>query len=80
VNGAVLRSDTISCKLDARCEDPESRPFGPGFLEKIEHDRVQLLSAGLTIGRCGRQNPQDLKRGRPLGSFETWCDWYAIRF
>jgi hypothetical protein len=33
------------------------------------------LSAGLTIWRFGRQNPQDLKRGRPLGSFETWCDW-----
>jgi hypothetical protein len=65
----------INCKLDAGCEDPESRPFGSGFLEKIEQDRVHLLSAALTIWRFGRQNQQDVRRGRPLGSFETWCDW-----
>jgi hypothetical protein len=78
-NGLTVSEDLarrfISCKLDAGCEDPESRPFGPGFLEKVEQDRVQLLSAGLTIWRYGRQNEQELKRGRPLGSFETWCDW-----
>jgi hypothetical protein len=78
-NGLTVSEDLarrfISCKLDAACEDPESRPFGPGFLEKVEQDRVQLLSAGLTIWRYGQQNQQELKRGRPLGSFETCCDW-----
>jgi hypothetical protein len=78
-NGLTVSEDLarrfIDCKLDAGCEDPESRPFGPGFLEKVERDRVQLLSAALTVWRYGRQNQEGLKRGRPLGSFETWCDW-----
>jgi hypothetical protein len=78
-NGLTVSEDLarrfISCKLDAGCEDPESRSFGPGFLDQIEQDRDELLSAALTIWRYGRQNQQHLKRGRPLGSFETWCDW-----
>jgi hypothetical protein len=78
-NGLTVSEDLarrfIDCKLDAGCEDPESRPFGPGFLETIEQDRVELLSAALTIWRYGRQHQNELKRGRPLGSFETWCDW-----
>ena len=78
-NGLTISEDLarrfIACKLDAGCEDPESRPFGPGFLEEVEQDRVQLVSAAATNWRFGRQNAQDLKRGRPLGSFETWCDW-----
>jgi hypothetical protein len=63
------------CELDARCEDPESRPFLPGFLPKIERRRGELLTAGLTIWRYGRQNAGSLQQGRPLGSFEIWCEW-----
>ena len=78
-NGLTVSEDLarrfIDCKLDAGCEDPESRPFDPGFLERIELQRIDLLSAAVTIWRFGRQNRQDLKRGRPLGSFESWCDW-----
>jgi hypothetical protein len=62
-------------ELDARCEDPETRDFAPGFLEEIEQRRAELLSAALTIWRYGRQNPSELRRGRPLGSFEQWCQW-----
>jgi hypothetical protein len=65
----------ISSELDARCEDPELRPFAPGFLEKIERQRAELLTAGLTIWRWGRQNVSSLQHGRPLGSFEIWCEW-----
>jgi len=78
-NGLTLSEDLarrfIDCKLDAGCEDPESRPFDPGFLKRIEQQRIDLLSAAVTIWRFGRQNQQDLKGGRPLGSFESWCDW-----
>jgi hypothetical protein len=78
-NGLTVSEDLarrfIDCKLDAGCEDPERRPFGPGFLDRIEQQRIELLSAALTIWRYGRQNQQDLHRGRTLGSFETWCDW-----
>jgi hypothetical protein len=62
-------------ELDAHCEDPEVRPFAPGFLDEIEGRRADLLTAALTIWRWGRQHPRDLVRGRPLGSFETWCEW-----
>jgi len=78
-NGLTVSEDLarrfIDCKLDAGCEDPESRPFDPGFLETVEQQRIDLLSAALTIWRYGGQNQEGLKRGRPLGSFETWCDW-----
>jgi hypothetical protein len=78
-NGLGLSEDLarrfISCELDARCEDPEVRPFTPGFLEEIERGRAELLTAGLTIWRWGRQNAGSLRHGRPLGSFEIWCEW-----
>ena len=65
----------IVCGLDPECEDPEARPFKPGFLEEIQARRVELLSALLTIWRWGRQNAADLKLGRALGSFERWATW-----
>ena len=63
------------CELDARCEDPEQRAFETGFLDEIQSYRPKLLAAALTIWRWGRQNAADLKRGRPLGSFEQWAQW-----
>jgi hypothetical protein len=76
-NGLTVTEDLarrfIACNLDARCEDPESRPFPAGFIEEIEARRAELLGAALTIWRWGRQN--ELASGRPLGSFETWCAW-----
>lgn len=59
--------------LDAGCEDPEQRPFPPGFLSDIKKARGELLAAVLTIWRWGRRNR--LERGLPLGSFEQWADW-----
>jgi hypothetical protein len=65
----------ISAELDARMEDPEERPFQPGFLKSIGERRAELLGDLLTIWRWRRQNAGALRRGRPLGSFETWCEW-----
>ncbi len=65
----------LTVELDAKMEDPEERPFPPGFLASIRERRVELLVDILTIWRFGRQNPSLLKRGRALGSFETWCEW-----
>ncbi len=65
----------LLCELDAHCEDPETREFAPGFLAEIEQRRAELLAAALTIWRYGRQHANELKRGQPLGSFETWCEW-----
>jgi hypothetical protein len=65
----------IYAEFDARCEDPESRPFAAGFLDNIMGDRAELLAAVLTIWRWGRQSYAELDRGKPLGSFETWAEW-----
>lgn len=77
-NGLRLSEDLArrfnSCHLDAHCEDPETRNFAADFLETIEQRRAELLRATLTIWRYGRQNANE-RRGRPLGSFETWCAW-----
>jgi hypothetical protein len=78
-NGLTVTEDLARrfnlCQLDARCEDPEQRPFGAGFLERIERQRAALLAAGLTIWRFGRQNAASLRRGKSLGSFEVWARW-----
>ena len=78
-NGLTVTEDLARrfnpCELDARCEDPETRPFAAGFLQHIEQRRAELLAAALTIWRFGRQNATRLPRGKPLGSFETWAEW-----
>jgi putative DNA primase/helicase len=65
----------LFCELDAHCEDPEARPFKPGFLEGVVSRRHEFLGAALTIWRYGRQHLAELKKGRTLGSFEDWCSW-----
>jgi hypothetical protein len=64
----------LVCELDARCEDPEQRPFATDFPSNIESRRAELLAA-LTIWRWGRQHAAELTSGRPLGSFEQWAEW-----
>jgi hypothetical protein len=77
-NGLSVSEDLarrfVLCGLDAKCEDPETRSFRPGFLDDIERRRAELLSAAVTIWRYGRQHRNEMRCGRPLGSFETWCE------
>jgi hypothetical protein len=78
-NGLTLSEDLlrrfIVSKLDAHCEDAFLREFKAGFLDEIKSRRLDLLAAGLTIWRWGRQNTDKLKVGMPLGSYEKWSDW-----
>ena len=78
-NGLSVSEDLarrfLSCHLDAQVEDPESRPFAPGYLSKILEGRSDALAAVLTIWRWGRQNTNRLTKGKRLGSFETWIEW-----
>lgn len=78
-NGLTVSEDLarrfLSCVLDAGMEDPEARPFAPGYLDRIMGRRPELLAAALTVWRWGRQNPDSLTRGLRLGSFETWAEW-----
>jgi hypothetical protein len=78
-NGLSVSEDLarrfIESALDPQCEDPEARPFAPGFLDSIATQRAALLSDALTIWRWGRQNPHILTRGLPFGSYEIWAEW-----
>ena len=78
-NGLSVSEDLarrfLDCNLDAGLEDPESRPFAPGYLDRVLLGRSKALAAVLTIWRWGRQNPGEMTRGKRLGSFETWAEW-----
>jgi len=69
-NGLTVTEDLarrfILCELNARCEDPESRPFASGFLIDIERRRAELLAAVLTIWRWGRQNAKCGQNGAAI--------------
>jgi hypothetical protein len=63
----------LNTHLDAHMEDPEQRPFRPGFLDRIFAERANLLAAALTVWRWGRQNR--FRPGKPIGSYEVWAQW-----
>jgi RepB DNA-primase from phage plasmid len=65
----------LTIVLDARKENPEQRPFEPGFLPNIFARRAELLAACLTIWRWGVQQGDKLPRGRSIGSYELWARW-----
>jgi len=81
-NGLTVSEDLgrrfIVLEFDARCENPELRPFAAGFLATIEKKRTELLTAALTVWRWGRRSGADnadAKKGQTLGSFEQWGEW-----
>jgi hypothetical protein len=65
----------ICVYFDAKVENPELRPFKPGFLDTVHEERAALLTHVLTIWRWGRQNASLLAHGKPLGSYEEWAQW-----
>jgi hypothetical protein len=76
-NGLTVSEDLarrfITIELDPRTEDPESRHFTNDIRRDVAAHRSSLLAAALTIWRWGRLH--EIRQGRPLGSFETWCRW-----
>ena len=77
-NGLSVSEDLarriIEIEFDPRTEDPEARRFPTDLYTNTQRDRLTLLAAALTILRWGLQQEQ-LASGRPLGSFEQWCQW-----
>jgi hypothetical protein len=61
--------------IDPKMDNPDTRPFRPGFLQHINGRRIQLLTAALTILRWGRLNAGQIGHGLPVGSFEDWAEW-----
>jgi hypothetical protein len=64
----------ITVELDPRSENPECREFKFDLRADIIARRAELLAALLTIWRWGRM-ADSLPKGKPLGSFEQWCEW-----
>ena len=77
-NGLSVSEDLarrfVTVDLDARTEDPEVRQFKGDIRHEVMVRRSELLVAVLTIWRWGRKS-SDIEPGRPLGSFERWCQW-----
>jgi hypothetical protein len=48
----------IQTNYDAKCENPELRPFRPGFLNTVYKERATLLGHALTVWRFGRPAPR----------------------
>jgi hypothetical protein len=65
----------IKTDYDAKTENPELRPFKPGFLDTVFEECATMLGHALIIWRWGRQNPNLLSKGKPLGSYEEWAQW-----
>lgn len=65
-NGVTLSEDLvrrfITVELDPRMDDPENRPFAPGFVASVSARRPELLAAALTIWLLG---PPKRLRARP---------------
>jgi putative DNA primase/helicase len=78
-NGVVLSEDLarrfITIELDAGMEDPEARDFKGDLLRDVMEHRGVLLRDALTIWRWGRLAGDEIKPGRPLGSFGDWSRW-----
>ena len=77
-NGLTLSEDLarrfLVVELDAGTEDPEARSFDNDIVADATAQRGDLLRDVLTIWRWGRQNPDSLRKGRPM-SFRQWMAW-----
>jgi hypothetical protein len=78
-NGLQASEDLVRrmllCELDPRMENPEARPFTEDLLAHVVERRPELLAATLTIVRWAIQNPEELMRGRAMGSYGQWARW-----
>lgn len=72
IAGDLVRRSLL-CRMDAKVEQPENRPFEFDPVEVAIRNRPNLVVAALTILRAyhvaGRPN-----KLKPLGSFEAWSD------
>jgi hypothetical protein len=76
-NNLVLIGDLIRrailCRLDPKCERPETRVFDRDPVAHAKASHPALVTAGLTILRAYIAAGQPAKPAR-LGSFEDWSD------
>ena len=76
-NNLVLVGDltrrSLLCRLDPKCERPETRVFGRNPLALAKADRPRYVTAALTILRAFHVAGRPSSTNR-LGSFEDWSD------
>jgi putative DNA primase/helicase len=66
-----LNPRSVLCRLDAKCEHPEERPFDFDAREEARTNRGKYVSACLTIVRAHHAAGSP-GRTIPLGGFEGW--------
>jgi putative DNA primase/helicase len=68
-----LRTRTLLCRIDPKCEKPEERAFSTDIRESIMAQRAELVVAGLTLMRAYALSGEraDIP---PWGGFEHWSD------
>jgi hypothetical protein len=76
-NGLVIKGDlirrTLLCRIDAKVEQPENRPFKCDPVMEAMERRPAFIVAALTMLRAYHVAGQPAKP-TPLGSFEAWSD------
>jgi hypothetical protein len=89
-----LRTRTLLCRIDPKCERPEEREFAEDLKDVFARKRAELVAAGLTLMRAYLHGGERSAVFRPWGRFEAWsrfcreplmwvglddpCDSYAL--
>jgi len=75
-NNIVFKGDmtrrALICRIDPRCEHPDTRTFKRNLKEYLLAHRHELLSAALTILRAYHVAGRPKHGNAPYGSFEYW--------
>ena len=85
-----LRTRSLLCRLDPKCEHPEQREYPYDLRERIATDRARLVTAGLTVMRGfidAKERDKDVARFvKAFGRFEHWSEmvrapllWLGVR-
>lgn len=71
-----LRTRSLLCRLDAKCERPDQRSFATDLRVQLMRQRPQLVAAGLTVIRAFLATGQRVSDHVPVwGRFERWSEW-----
>lgn len=71
-----LRTRSLLCRMDAKCERPDQRAFAQDLRVQLMHSRPELVAAGLTVIRAFLHSGVRAADIVPAwGRFERWSAW-----